>query len=237
MSNSGSFRKSSDTNLKRSSDIYEFSSGLRRYSSQNTSSPSIKQRPSSLSSFTSASTLVAKQSSSSVAPQLATITPQCSPQPSPVTTPHHSTSSPVEYPVNTLPFDDVDNAQESSLAEDAVNATAGRHDDIPMQTLSGDQTKKLPHTDPANDKFAETEFTAEDKKKSAPILFGSRSETGPFEIEVTKGFWGLGVTVDCDKTGAIFVKALTSRGLLNKDGNIKLVPKSTGFGYNNLLTQ
>lgn len=227
MSNRGSSRRSSRIESKlpvtKRLSAYEASNSLQRYSSQETSSPSIK-RPSSLSSFTSISTLVAKQSSSSVVSPLTTITPKTSAESSPVTT--HRSPSPFGYPVNTLPSTD-DDVQEPSLvsgdAAKTVGVVAGEDHNVPMQMLSGDQAEKITDTDSVSEAaFAETTFMKQ-KKKLSPVLFGSRSETGPFEIEVIKGFWGLGMTIDCDKTGAIFVKALTSHGALNKDGNIKLV--------------
>lgn len=222
-SNRGS-RRSSEVEPKlpviarRSSEVYELSNALGHYSSQETSSPSIKQRPSSLTSFRSASTLVTKQSSSSLVPLLGTITPKYLAESSPVTT-HHSTT-PVGYPINILPSASINNDTQE-LVEDAVKTVsivADEHHDIPMQTLGEDQTDS---NLAANEKVNETVFMK--KKKLAPTVFGSRSETGPFEIEVTKGFWGLGLTVGCDKTGVIFVKALTSRSSLSKDGNVKLV--------------
>ena len=227
----GSSRRSSrvesrlSVGRKRSSDIYEPFNSLKRYSSQEMSSPSIKQRPSSLSSFASVSTLVAKQSSSSVVSPLPTVYPKRSAESSPVMA---RSPSPIGYPINTLPSTDNEMIQElpvSLMSEDIVKAdsfSGGEHHDDPMETLGGDQADKITDTNSANETFVETKFMVE-KKKPAVISFGSRSETGPFEIEITKGFWGLGVTVDCDRRGAIFVKTLTSRSPLSKDGNIKLV--------------
>ena len=60
-----------------------------------------------------------------------------------------------------------------------------------------------------------------ERKRPASIVFGSRSEMGPFEVEIIKGFWGLGLTVGCDDAGSIFIKAITSRSPVIKDGNIK----------------
>ena len=214
----GSSRRSSGKKLpitaKRSSDTYEVTNSLQHYSS----SPSIKQRPSSLSNFSSVSTLVSKQSRSSLVSPLPTITPKCSPKSSPVIA--RRSPSPIGYPINTTNND----IQEPSPSEDTakpVSVSGNEDNDVPMETLNGDQAEKITDTNSANEAVVETTFI--EKKKSAPILFGSRSDSGPFEIEVTKGFWGLGVTVDCDKTGAIFIKALTSRSPLSKDGNIKLV--------------
>lgn len=228
MSNAGSSRHlNSKLSFTKRSSEHEAFNPLRRYSSQEMSSPSIKQRPSSLSSFASVSTIVAKQSSSSVVSPLTTITPKSSAESSPVT-PHRSTS-PIGYPVNTLPSTD-DNIQEPSSASEyaakTVDAVASQNNDVPMQSLNGDQAEKITDTNSANEAVAETTFM-EQKEKTSPIVFGSRSETGPFEIEVMKGFWGLGMTVDCDTTGAIIVKALTSRSPLSKDGNIKLVMLSS----------
>ena len=224
MSNRGSSGRSSrklSVTTKRSSEGYEVSNSLRRYSSQEMSSPSIKQRPSSLSSFASMSTIVAKQSSSSVVSPLPTITPKCSAESSPVAA--HRPPSPIGYPINTVPsISDIQEPapltpEDAAAAAKTVGVSGGDHHDVPMETFSGDQAEKVPDTNLA---VAETKFI--EKKKPVSILFGSRSETGPFVIEVTKGFWGLGMTVDCDKIGAIFVKALTSRSPLSKDGNIKL---------------
>lgn len=220
MSNRGSSTRSSrklSVAAKRSS---ELSNSLRRYSSQEMSSPITKQRPSSLSSFASVSTIVAKQSASSVVSPLPTITPKCSAESSPVAA--HRSPSPIGYPINTLPStsDVQEPAPSPEDAPKALDVSDGDHHDVPMETFSGDQAEKVPDTSSANDAVAETNFM--EKKKPISILFGSRSETGPFEIEVSKGFWGLGMTVDCDKMGAIFVKALTSRSPLSKDGNIRL---------------
>ena len=213
---------------KRSSDIYEPFNSLprqQRYSSPEISSPSIKQRPSSLSSFASVSTLIAKQSTSSVVSPLPTVNPKRSAESSPVMA---RSPLPIGYPINTLPSTDNEMMQEppiSLMSEDTsktVSVSGGEHHDVPMETLGGDQVDKMTDTNLANETVVETKFIVE-KKKPAVISFGSRSETGPFEIEITKGFWGLGVMVDCDRKGAIFVKALTSRSPLSKDGNIKLV--------------
>ena len=217
MSNRGSPRRSRRKLpvAKRSSEGYEFTNSLKRYSSQE----AIKQRPSSLSNFTSVSSLVAKRSSSSAVPPLVMITPKASIESSPVTS-HHSTPS-IEYPVNTLPSSDGDIQEAPLVSADATNTVAGKSDDVPMYTLGEGQVEKT-NSGSANEAVTETTFM-EQKKKLSPVTFGSRNKTGPFEIEVTKGFWGLGVTVDCNKTGAIFVKALTSRSPFSKDGNIKLV--------------
>ena len=229
MSNRGSSRRSSRKVPvgKRSSEGYGLTNSLKHYSSQE----AIKQRPSSLSNFTSVSSLVARRSASSVVPPR--ITPKISAESSPATS-HHSTPS-VEYPVNTLPSSDGDIQNVSLASEDAakiigtedyatkiVGAVASEIDDVPMQTFGEDQVEKITDGNTANLAVAETTFM-EQKKKLSPVTFGSRNDTGPFEIEVMKGFWGLGITVDCDKTGAIFVKALTSRSPLSKNGNIKLV--------------
>lgn len=62
----------------------------------------------------------------------------------------------------------------------------------------------------------------EDRPKSlGPVPMGERKEHVPFEIEVIKGFLGLGITVGTDDTGMIVVKSLTSRSPITKDGNIK----------------
>ena len=224
MSNRGSSRRSSrklPITTKRSSEVYELTNSLGHYSSQEISPPSNKRRPSSLSSFVSVSTIVAKRSSSSVVSPLPAITPKCSAESSPVAA--RRSPSPIGYPINTLPSTNDTQEPAPLTSEDATKAvgvSGGDHHDIPMETLSGDQAEKVPDTNSANEAVAETKFM--EKKKPAPILFGSRSETGPFEIEVTKGFWGLGVTVDCGTMGDIFVKALNSRSPLSKDGNIKL---------------
>jgi len=223
VSNRGS-RRSSEVEpklpitAKRSSEIYELSNALRHYPSQETSSPSMKRRPSSLTSYISASTLVTKRSTSSVISPLETITPKCSAESSPVTT-HHSTT-PVRYPINILPTASIDDDTQESVEDTAkaVSIVADKNHNIPLQALGEDQTDSNLG---ANEKLDETVFMEE--KKLAPTVFGLRSETEPFEIEVTKGFWGLGLTVGCDKTGVIFVKALTSRSPLSKDGNVKLV--------------
>ena len=54
-----------------------------------------------------------------------------------------------------------------------------------------------------------------------PAPHGKRLEDAPFEIQVTKGFLGLGLTVGMGETGMIFVKSLTSRSPILKDGNIR----------------
>ena len=58
-------------------------------------------------------------------------------------------------------------------------------------------------------------------KSLGPIPNGARLEHGPFEIEVTKGIFSLGLGVGIDQTGMVTVKTLSSRSPISKDGNIR----------------
>lgn len=58
-------------------------------------------------------------------------------------------------------------------------------------------------------------------KSLGPVPKGARLEHGPFEIEITKGIFGLGLTVGLGDVGMITVRALTTRSPITKDGNIR----------------
>ena len=57
-------------------------------------------------------------------------------------------------------------------------------------------------------------------KSLGPVPKGARLEHGPFEIEIAKGIFGLGLSVGMGSTGMIEVVALTSRSPIRKDANI-----------------
>ena len=65
------------------------------------------------------------------------------------------------------------------------------------------------------------EKTVERPKSLGPVPKGKRLEDTPFEIEVTKGMFSLGLTVCMTEMGMIAVKSLSSRSPISKDGNIK----------------
>jgi len=71
------------------------------------------------------------------------------------------------------------------------------------------------------DPFEKQESTVERPKSLGPVPKGKRLEDAPFEIEVVKGMFSLGLTVCTTEMGMIAVKSLTSRSPITKDGNIK----------------
>ena len=60
-------------------------------------------------------------------------------------------------------------------------------------------------------------------KSLGPVPKGARLEHGPFEIEITKGIFGLGLSIAMGNVGMIVVQSLTSRSPIKKDGNIRYV--------------
>ena len=67
-----------------------------------------------------------------------------------------------------------------------------------------------------------SEMTVERPKSLGPVPKGQRLESDPFEIEVSKGrLGGLGLMVCENELGMIAVKALSARGPIAKNGNIK----------------
>ena len=67
------------------------------------------------------------------------------------------------------------------------------------------------------------EKSVERVKSLGPVPKGGRLESAPFEIEVSKGLLGLGITLGLDQMGMVFVKSLTARSPISKDGNIRYV--------------
>ena len=60
-------------------------------------------------------------------------------------------------------------------------------------------------------------------KSLGPIPKGARIEHGPFEIEITKGIFGLGLALGMSSVGMIVIQALTSRSPIRKEGNIRFI--------------
>ena len=60
-------------------------------------------------------------------------------------------------------------------------------------------------------------------KSLGPVPKGTRLEHGPFEIEITRGIFGLGLSVRMGKVGMIVIESLTSRSPIKKDGNIRYI--------------
>ncbi len=58
-------------------------------------------------------------------------------------------------------------------------------------------------------------------KSMSGVPKGERVDIGPFEIEITKGLFGLGLTVGTNEAGMVIVRTLTSRSPISKNGNIK----------------
>lgn len=59
-------------------------------------------------------------------------------------------------------------------------------------------------------------------KSLGPVPKGTRLEHEPFEIEVKKAVYSsLGLTVGINEIGMVFVKQLTQRSPITKDGNIR----------------
>ena len=71
------------------------------------------------------------------------------------------------------------------------------------------------------DPFEKQENTVERPKSLGPVPKGKRLEDAPFEIEVVRGMFGLGLTVCTTEMGMIAVKSLTSRSPITKEGNMK----------------
>jgi len=246
--NRGSSRRSSGYEpilygSRRTSEVYDqaANSNLRRHSSH------IPQQPSSLSSFTSISTITAKDPSKLKLDLQSTLSHNA-PRQSPESSPHQSPdrSSPItpidpftRQPINVLPSDDDgiqgDNEDEMFIAKSAnttppptptINATMQDTttytkvtETVAAPPIMGVESTVVMRDNTISKKVAEK--IVMERKRPASIVVGSRSETGPFEVEIMKGFWGLGVTVNCDDAGTIFIKAIASRSPVIKDGNIK----------------
>ena len=59
-------------------------------------------------------------------------------------------------------------------------------------------------------------------KSLGPVPKGTRLENEPFEIEIKKAAYSnLGLTVGISDVGMVFVKRLTQRSPIAKDGNIR----------------
>ena len=91
---------------------------------------------------------------------------------------------------------------------------------LPEETIMRVEEKVVPRRKKAS-KEDPFEKTVERPKSLGPVPKGKRLEDAPFEIEVTKGMFGLGLTVCTTEMGMISVKSLTSRSPISKDGNIK----------------
>ena len=70
---------------------------------------------------------------------------------------------------------------------------------------------------------SQPEPSSSDRIKSlGPVLKGERQEEAPFEIEVAKGLFSLGLNVEQDRnTGMIVVKSIALRSSLAKNGNLR----------------
>ena len=90
----------------------------------------------------------------------------------------------------------------------------------PDETIMRVEEKVVPRRKNAS-KEDPFEKTVERPKSLGPVPKGKRLEDAPFEIEVTKGMFSLGLTVCMTEMGMIAVKSLTSRSPISKDGNIK----------------
>lgn len=250
-SNRASSRRSSGYEPKlygsrRTSEVYDQTAtgSLKRHSSH------IPQQPSSLSSFTSISTIIAKDPNKLTLDLLSTSSGDA-PRQSPGTSPRQSSdrSSPVtpidpftRQPINALPSDDDGIQGDSEDNEDDVFAVKLADTETPpptptinttiqdaitstkvVETVATPPTVGVESTVVMQDEVSKkvAEKIIMERKRPASIVFGSRSEMGPFEVEIMKGFWGLGVTVSCDDAGSIFIKAIASRSPVIKDGNIK----------------
>lgn len=56
---------------------------------------------------------------------------------------------------------------------------------------------------------------------SLQVPRGARQENSPFEIELKKGLFGLGLSLGVNQMGMLAVTSLSSRGVVSQDGNIK----------------
>lgn len=91
---------------------------------------------------------------------------------------------------------------------------------LPEETVMRVEEKVVPRRKKTS-KEDPFEKTVERPKSLGPVPKGKRLEDAPFEIEVTKGMFSLGLTVCLTEMGMIAVKSLTSRSPISKDGNIK----------------
>lgn len=79
------------------------------------------------------------------------------------------------------------------------------------------------------------EKSVERVKSLGPVPKGGRLESAPFEIEVSKGLLGLGITLGLDQMGMVFVKSLTARSPISKDGNIRVMDHLLSVGESSLI--
>ena len=162
------------------------------------------------------------------------VPPSLSPSPEPTSAFHQDTHPPPSPPPSPPP--------PSSLLTQANNYTKNDSDDSPetpppppppsthppsedafMLTFGQNRTTAQQKQDISlQDRIQALERNEVERPKSlGPIPKGARLEHEPFEIEITKGIFGLGLSVGVGSTGMIVVTALTSRSPIRKDGNIR----------------
>ena len=83
------------------------------------------------------------------------------------------------------------------------------------------QTPPSPSSHPSITARSVVRNEVERPKSLGPVPRGARLEHRPFEIEVTKGIFGLGLNMRMGNVGMIVVQSLSSRSPIRKDGNIR----------------
>ena len=135
--------------------------------------------------------------------------------PSPIHPPH--TSPP---PSPSLPSQHSDsNSSQTSLPPSPPTSRPpiATVDSLPMQTSNDNQQDTRENTwIPGLE-----QKVVERPKSLGPVPKGGRLEHGPFEIEITKSIFGLGLTIGMGNVGMIVVESLMSRSPIKKDGNIR----------------
>ena len=120
-----------------------------------------------------------------------------------------SQTPPPPLPPSQPPITGEDSDTRNSFRIERGNETHDREQQSGEQQLRDEGTARRGHSE------------VERPKSLGPIPKGSRLEHRPFEIEITKGIFGLGLTLGMGNTGMVVVKALTSRSPITKDGNIR----------------
>lgn len=66
-------------------------------------------------------------------------------------------------------------------------------------------------------------IVCKDRPESLKVPYGERLEKSPFEIELSKGLFGIGAKLIVDSMGMLAIKSLTARSVILKDNNIRYI--------------